>query len=127
MARRKSIELPNIAHAAPIPMGSRIGNLVFSSGISGQDPDTGQLPDDPEVQARNLFRNIRHFMELAGGTPDDIIRVTLYLREERYREVLNREWVTMFPDPESRPARHALTLPLRGQVLFQAELVAVLE
>lgn len=127
MKRRRSIHLPNVSHTAPIPMGARVGSIVYSSGISGQDPQTGQLPEDPAVQARNLFVNIRQFMELAGGSPDDIVRVTLYLTDDRYRDVLNQEWVAMFPDPEDRPARHALILPLRGKFLFQAEVVAVLE
>jgi 2-iminobutanoate/2-iminopropanoate deaminase len=126
MARRRSIHLPNVSHSAPIPMGCRVGSIVYSSGISGQDPNTGELPEDPAAQARNLFLNIRQFMELAGGSADDIVRVTLYLKEEQYRDVLNKEWVAMFPDPEDRPARHALTLPLRGKFLFQAEVVAVL-
>ena len=32
----------------------------------------------------------------------------------------------MFPDEHSRPARHAVKTELRGEVLFQAEIVAVL-
>jgi hypothetical protein len=32
----------------------------------------------------------------------------------------------MFPDEHDRPARHALKVELRGSVLFQIEVVAVL-
>lgn len=127
MNRRVSIHVPNLEHSAPIPMGSRIGPMVYSSGISGHDPGTGQLPADAPTQAQNLFTNIRRFMEEVQGSPDDIIRVTLYMSDDGYRKVLNPEWVAMFPDPDSRPARHALIMPLRGGCLFQAELVAVLE
>ncbi len=126
MAKRESIEIPGLAHGAPIPMGSKIGNMVYSSGISGRDAETGELPSDPEKQAEHLFQNIRTFMSVAGGTPDDIIRVTLHIREESYRAVLNPPWVAMFPDEHSRPARHAVKTELRGEVLFQAEIVAVL-
>jgi len=65
-------------------------------------------------------------MEQAGGTPDDIIRMAVYLKEESYREAINKEWLKMFPDEHSRPARHAIKIELRGEVLFQIELVAVL-
>ena len=126
MAKRKVIEIPGLAHQAPIPMGAKIGNVVYSSAISGIEPQTKSPPQDPDKQAEALFRNIRTFMKQAGGTPEDIIRMTVYLKEESYREAINKEWVKMFPDEHSRPARHAIKIELRGEVLFQIELVAVL-
>jgi len=126
MAKRKVIEIPGLAHQAPIPMGARIGNIVYSSAISGIEPQTKSPPQDPDKQAEALFRNIRTFMKQAGGTPEDIIRMTAYLKEESYREAINKEWLKMFPDEHSRPARHAIKIELRGEVLFQIELVAVL-
>ena len=126
MAKRKVIEIPGLAHQAPIPMGAKIGNIVFSSAISGIEPQTKSPPQDPDKQAEALFRNIRTFMKQAGGTPDDIIRMAVYLKEESYREAINKEWLKMFPDEHSRPARHAIKIELRGEVLFQIELVAVL-
>ena len=126
MAKRKVIEIQGLAHQAPIPMGAKIGNVVYSSAISGIEPQTKSPPQDPDKQAEALFRNIRTFMKQAGGTPDDIIRMAVYLKEESYREAINKEWVKMFPDEHSRPARHAIKIELRGEVLFQIELVAVL-
>ncbi len=126
MAKRTVIEMAGLSHGAPIPNGAKIGNLVFSSAISGKDTQTGKVPQDPDEQAEVLFRNIRKFMELAGGTPEDIGHVTVFLKDEKYRESINKEWVKMFPDEHNRPARHAVTGDLRGQMLFQVELIAVL-
>jgi len=124
---RQVIEIEGLSHGAPIPLGTRIGNIVYSSGISGKDPVTGDMPDDPEKQAEILFKNIRTFMEKAGGTHDHIIRMTLFLKNDKHREAINKEWLKMFPDEHDRPARHALTLDLRGKFLFQIELVAVIQ
>jgi len=107
-------------------MGAKVGNVVYSSGISGRDGATGELPADPDKQAEVLFDNIRKFMELAGGSPDDIVRMTVYLKEEEYRDAINKPWLEMFPDEHDRPARHAIKSPVRGNVLFQIEVVAVL-
>ena len=126
MAKRKVIEIPGLSHQAPIPNGARVGNIVFSSAISGRDPKTNELPKEPERQAKVLFRNIRTFMEKAGGTTEDIGHMTVYLKEESYREAINKEWVKMFPDEHNRPARHAIKIELRGEVLFQVEIIAVL-
>jgi 2-iminobutanoate/2-iminopropanoate deaminase len=125
---RRSIYLEGLEHGAPIPAGTVVGNMVFSSAIAGRDPQTGTTPTDPQEQATQMFRNVRRFMEAAGGTPEDIGYVTLYLREEKYREAVNQAWLAMFPDAASRPARHALKAEiLRPDVLFQVEVIAVLE
>jgi 2-iminobutanoate/2-iminopropanoate deaminase len=126
MAKRKSIHIGGMEHGAPIPNGAVIGNLVFSSAISGKDAKTGVLSDDPVKQADAMFRNLRLFMEKAGGTTDDIAHVKVYLKDEKYRDAVNQSWVEMFPDEHDRPARHALKVELRGNLLFQIEVVAVL-
>ena len=126
MAKRSVIEIPGLAHNAPIPMGAKVGNLIFSSAISGRDPETEKLPPDPDEQAEILFQNIRRFMQLAGGTPENIGHMTVFLKDEKYRESINKAWVKMFPDEHNRPARHAVKIEMRGEVLFQVELIAVL-
>lgn len=126
MAKRRTIHLPGLEHGAPIPNGAVVGNLVFSSAISGRDPETRALPPDPDAQAEAMFRNLRRFMEAAGGTPDDIGHMTVYLREEKYRDAVNKAWLRMFPDAHDRPARHAVKAELRGEMLFQVEVIAVL-
>ena len=40
----RSLNVPGAGHNAPIPLGARVGPLICSSGISGKDPATGQLP-----------------------------------------------------------------------------------
>lgn len=127
MGKRQTLEVPGVAHNAPIPMGVRVGNLVFSSGVSGADPATGELPDDPARQAELMFQNARTLMEQAGGTLDDVARMTVYVKDDSYREHLNREWLKAFPDEHDRPARHTLVWNLRGGMLLQCELVAVLD
>ena len=126
MAKRTVIEIPGLAHGVPIPNGAKIGNMIFSSAISGKDTESGKLPADPDEQAEAMFRNLRKFMELAGGTPENIGKMTVFLRDEKYRDSINKAWLKMFPDEHNRPARHAVKAELRGEVLFQIEVVAVL-
>ena len=126
MAKRQNIHIKGMEHGAPIPNGVVIGNMVFSSAIGGKDAKTGVLSDDPGEQAEAMFRNLALFMESAGGTPENIAHVKLYLKDEKYRDVVNGPWIKMFPDEHNRPARHALKVDLRGKNLFQIEIVAVL-
>lgn len=128
MGRRRSIEIPGVTHGkTPIPMGAKIGPFVFSSAIMGKDPATDELPEGKEEQMRFLFENIRSFMREAGGSTDDIIRMSVYLSDNSLRELFNKEWLAMFPDPEDRPARHITIKELRRGMYAQVELVAILE
>ena len=125
--KRESLHIPGMAHGAPIPMGSKIGNIVYSSGISGYDTAADKMPEGAEEQAANMFKNIRTLMEVAGGTTDDIIRLTVLAKDRSNLPAVNAEWLKMFPDEHSRPARHALDVEVRaGGALFQAEIIAVL-
>ena len=127
MAKRRSINGKLPRHENPIPNASRIGNIVMSSVIGGANPGTRELPDSLEQQVANVFTHIRHDIEAAGGSVDDILKVTFWVKDPgSQRAALNAEWVKMFPDAAARPARHTLTLPADSRAKVQADFVAVL-
>ena len=126
MVKRKSIHSKGMEHGAPIPNGAVMGNMIFSSAISGKDAKTGVLSPNPDEQAEAMFRNLRAFLETAGGAPENIASMKVYLKDEKLRDSVNKAWLKMFPDEHDRPARHALKVDLRGEVLFQIEVIAVL-
>lgn len=124
--KRRSIEIDDFKHEHPIPSASRIGPFVVSGGIFGRDK-TGKFGDTIEEQCALTFRHMRAIIEAAGGTPDDIIKLTVWLKDGAHRKVVNQEWLRMFPDEHSRPARHTfLDQPLPGSMLVQVEFWAVL-
>lgn len=124
---RKSIDLDYMAHGAPIPMGSRIGSTVYSSAIGGYSQSLGKTPEDPEGQAKAIFENIRNFMKAAGGGPEHIIKMTVLMKQGTSLEAINKEWLEMFPDEHSRPARHAEVPNRLAQGHFAVEIIAVIE
>ena len=108
-------------------MACRIGSIVMSSGISGIDPQTGKVPSDIDEQCRLMFANVRRVMESVGGSPDDIIKMLVWSKERSYKNNVNKEWLAMFPDEHSRPARHTMIYThFAGSVLIQCEITAVL-
>src|SRR5260221_1295768 len=105
--KRRSIEVEGLHHGGnPIPTASRIGPFVASGGVFGQDAQTGNIPPGIEEQCAIMFANIRRIIEAAGGTTENILQVTVWLRDISNRAHVNKEWVAMFPNPESRPVRH---------------------
>lgn len=124
--KRISIEIPGVGHgSAPIPMGSRVGAIIHSSGIPGTDARVRVLPTDPREQVRHAFRNLDSFLYEAGVTLDHVVRLTVLLTTEDLRDYVNEEWLARFPEPGSRPARHATIGPLRAGMLIQLEVMAV--
>lgn len=124
----RSLEVPGITHGnAPIPMGARVGNMIFSSGIMGKDPATNTLPDDVNEQARFAFENMIALLEAGGATLRNLARMTVFIKNESARPAINAQWLKYFPDPHDRPARHTLTYDLQGGMLLQLEIVAVLD
>src|SRR5437867_5707301 len=115
MPRRTVIEVPGLSHLTPISLGAKVGNVVHSSPIYGRDLAKGALPDDPQEQADHMMRNVRTFMEAAGGTTDDIVHIQLYLKDFADRDFVDKAWLELFPDEDNRPSRHAVSEPeIRG-------------
>lgn len=127
MTRRRSIYIEGFKHKNPIPNACVIGGLLMSGTILGVDPVTGELPDSLDAQCANLFAHVRAIVESAGGTPADILKMTVWLRDPSNRQPVNDAWLKMFPDRDDRPARHALPLVAAGPSLVQCDVVAVLD
>jgi enamine deaminase RidA (YjgF/YER057c/UK114 family) len=126
MARRTSIYPAGFAHANPVPAASRIDSLLVSGALTGRDAQTRRMPADLATQVANVFGHVRELMAAAGGSTDDIIKMTFRLAAYRDRDALNAQWEAMFPDPDDRPARHCLAATLDNGSLIQADLMAVL-
>jgi 2-iminobutanoate/2-iminopropanoate deaminase len=127
MEKRRSIDVPGAKHVNPIPSASRRGPFVVSGAISGADPQSGKVPDGLDEQCRLMFDNVRRVMAAAGGSPDDIVKMTVWITDRSLREIMNRHWVAMFPDPQSRPARHTLnSRDFTPPMQIQCDLMAVI-
>jgi 2-iminobutanoate/2-iminopropanoate deaminase len=86
--------------------GVRAGGFLFFSAIRGRDPATNQISDDPRIQTRQVFENLKLLLESAGATLDDVVKVTLYLDDLRHRTVFHEIWMEYFP--RNPPARIAI-------------------
>jgi 2-iminobutanoate/2-iminopropanoate deaminase len=73
-------------NAAPLSTGThsqaiRTGDLVFLTGQTGRDPETGQLEEGLEAQTHRTLANIAAVLNAAGCSPADIVKVTLLLTD----------------------------------------------
>ena len=56
---------------------------------------------------------------------DDIIKVTFWMGRLD-RKPINDEWVKMFPDDATRPARQIMEVAMEPEVLVQCDFIAVI-
>jgi 2-iminobutanoate/2-iminopropanoate deaminase len=126
MSGRRSIYVEGFSHKNPIPAACRIGNLVYSGSIQGTDPATGQYGATLEAQCELMFAQVTRIVEAAGGGTADIVKMTVWMKDRTQRAALNGPWLRLFPDPNSRPARHTMNADLDGGKLVECDFVAVL-
>ena len=128
MANRKSIEVEGFSHGAnPIPAASRVGNVVMTGGINGQDPSTGKVPDDQAAQVGLAFANLAKIIEAAGATMESIVKLSISVKTFELRDEINVQWLKRFPDEHSRPARHTTQYDhFGGTTAIQIEATAVI-
>jgi enamine deaminase RidA (YjgF/YER057c/UK114 family) len=124
MAKRKVVVLPDRdgGRGNPIPACVVLGNLILPSVIQGNP----RISKDPEKQVHEAFKKMKDVVEAAGGTTDNIGKVIVYLKDFQHRELVNKEWLKMFPNENDRPARHVMKADLQGDVLIQLDVIAAL-
>jgi reactive intermediate/imine deaminase len=68
----------------------RAGNLLFVSGIVPVD-DAGQLVggDDVVAQTRQVLENLRAVLRAGGCSPEDVVKVTIFLTDVDDRPLIN--------------------------------------
>lgn len=89
---------------------------------------SAQLPVDPQTgaivaggvkeQAGQCLRNIKHILESIDVPLDDIVKVTIYVRDLADMDAINEVYTTFFPD--SAIARTVAYLPARTVVAASA-------
>jgi reactive intermediate/imine deaminase len=98
--------------SAPAVIGTysqaiQAGDLVFMSGQIPLDPATMEVVDgDFEARARQVFDNLRAVAEAAGGSLDEIVKLTIFLTDLGNFATVNSVMEDYFQQPY--PARAAV-------------------
>jgi 2-iminobutanoate/2-iminopropanoate deaminase len=113
--------------APPLSFATRVGDLLFISGIPGFDAN-GELPAGFEAQFGNVVTNITRVLTEAGATLRDLAKVNVLLTRAADVATMNALYAGAF-GPAPYPARttcvvHALPNP---QMLIEIEGVAALK
>ena len=84
--RQRSIDVKGLSHSgAPIPTACRVGPILVTSRIMGKNPETGEMPSDPDAQAAlallHQFETLGAHMTALQADPDAALyRADSYMR-----------------------------------------------
>lgn len=73
----------------PYSQAVSLGDLVFTSGQVGIDPDTGELVDGFGPQVEQVLANLTRVLESAGCSLQDVLKTTIYVTDMANFPVLN--------------------------------------
>lgn len=115
------------APIGPYEQGISAGSFLFTSGQIGIDPCTGRLVEGGvQEQAERVFRSLLAIVEAAGSSPQQVLKVNLYLKDLNDFSTINRIYERYFgASPPARTTVQVSELPM-GAAL-EADLVAKVE
>src|SRR5262245_36466056 len=111
----------------PYSQAIRAGNLLFVSGQISIDPFTGNVIDDKTVQGqtRRVLQNLISIVEAAGGSAQNIVKTTVFLRDMNDFAEMNAVYSTFFTaSPPARSTVEAARLP--RDVSIEIDCIAVI-
>ncbi len=97
---------------------SEVSDLVFTSGQLGLIPETGELAEGVEAQARQALLNIQAVLKAAGITMANVVKTTVLLADIADFAAVNAIYAEFF-EGGALPARSAFqvaALPKGGLV-----------
>jgi 2-iminobutanoate/2-iminopropanoate deaminase len=129
MAMKEVIKTPELLDLgkfmqAPVSPAVRANGFIFTGGYVPLDPKTGEAVRGPiEDQARRTLDNLRQVLELAGSSLDKVVRVNIFLSDEKDFQGLNRVYREFFPG--NFPARRTILSQLVGGFRCEIDCVAL--
>lgn len=127
MNNNKVIIQTNQAPAAigPYSQAVQIGDLLFTSGQLGMNPDTNEFPATAAEQAKQSLSNVKAIVEAAGATMAQVAKTTVFLKDMNDFLAVNEVYAQFFPEPY--PARSAVQVArLPKDALVEIEVIVKL-
>ncbi|NKB34636.1 MAG: RidA family protein [Pseudomonadales bacterium] len=119
MANKEAIQTAEAPAAiGPYSQAIKSGSLVFLSGQIPLDPETMQLVgDNIEEQTQQVFKNLTAVTKAAGGTLDDLLKLTIFLTDLNEFAAVNAIMAEHFAEPYPARATIEVSALPKGAVI----------
>lgn len=109
------------AAVGPYSQAIKTDSIIFASGQLGLIPESGELADGIEAQARQVMTNLAAVMEAAGSGMEQVVKTTIFLTDMADFATVNAIYAAAFTGaPPARSTVEVAALPLGGLVEIEA-------
>jgi len=96
LADRRAVYPPGYNSEEPASPGILTGDRLFISGMPGNDPSSGKVPDDPADQVDLALDRMKAVVEAAGLDLRHMVFVNPYLTADVPTQVMNQRYARRF-------------------------------
>lgn len=106
----------------PYSQAIQAGNFLFLSGQIPFDPKTGEsVKGDIRKQTQQVLENLKGVLESQGLGMEDIVKVTIFLKDIGNFNQVNEVYATYFPSsPPARSTVEVANLPRDAHIEIEA-------
>ena len=110
----------------PYSPGIRAGRLVFASGTTGVDPESGSLLEGVAEQTRQALANLSKVLEAGGSSLTKVLKTTVFMTNLHEFATMNEVYGEVFDtEPPARSTIQVAALP--GGAAVEIEAIAWIE
>ena len=84
------------AAIGPYSQAIEVNGIVYTSGVIPVVPETGEIPEGSQAQAKQAFTNLSHLLEAAGTSMDNVVKTTVFIKEMNDFGAINEVYATFF-------------------------------
>ena len=111
------------AAIGPYVQATKLGEMLFTSGVIPVNPATGEIPSTVEEQARQAFSSLKALVEASGSSIEKVVKTTLFIKNIDDFAKINAIYAEVFAEPY--PCRSCVEVArLPKDVLLEIEAVA---
>jgi len=111
------------AAIGPYSQATKVGPFLYTSGQIPLRPDGSLVTGDIKEQTHQVFTNLQAVLEQAGGSLQDVVKATVFVKDMNDFAALNEVYADYFGD--HRPARSTVEVArLPKDVKVEIEVIA---
>ncbi len=121
---RKAYDAKGTVASGPYSHAVDAGEFVYFSGQTAMNSVSAEnMKGDITSQTKQCFINLFEVLEAADLTPNDVVKVNVFLTDMKYFSEMNEVYRTQFSEPyPARTCVAVLALPLNADV--EIEMIA---
>ncbi len=126
-AKRRRVSSPQVPEPPPgtFSRAIQVGDQLFVAGMTANSPSGIEGGDSMYDQTRAVFTRIKHLVEAAGGTMNDIVKMTGFITDIAKRDDYLRARRDFFTsDPPASTLVEVTALAAPG-LMIEVEVMAI--